>query len=190
MGLQSLAYYATLSWFPTMFRDHGISATAAGNLLALMNVGNAITGLIVPVLAPAGRATSARWWLVAVTLITIGLAGSAFGPNATAVIFVLRARPRPGQRRSGSASSCSPPGSGQPGGRRAVRVRPGRRVPDRQRRAAAARAPAHRDRRLDDPECSVLLAWSAGSWQQACWPAAPGRSARTFPVPDPGPLTS
>src|SRR5258708_40240679 len=51
MGLQSLSYYATLSWFPTMFRDHGIGAGAAGNLPAPMNVGNMMTGLIVPVLA-------------------------------------------------------------------------------------------------------------------------------------------
>jgi len=87
MGLQSLSYYATLSWFPTMLRDHGIGAAAAGNLLALMNVGNAVTGLIVPVLAQ--RARDQRLIVtVAVAAIMIGLAGSAFGPNATAVVFV------------------------------------------------------------------------------------------------------
>jgi MFS transporter, CP family, cyanate transporter len=87
MSLQSLSYYATLSWFPTMFRDHGISADSAGNLLALMNVGNAITGLIVPVLAH--RARDQRWLAgTAVILITIGLAGSAFAPNSAAVLFV------------------------------------------------------------------------------------------------------
>ena len=87
MSLQSLSYYATLSWFPTMFRDHGISADSAGNLLALMNVGNAITGLIVPVLAH--RARDQRWLAgTAVILITIGLAGSAFAPNSAVVLFV------------------------------------------------------------------------------------------------------
>jgi MFS transporter, CP family, cyanate transporter len=87
MSLQSLSYYATLSWFPTMFRDHGISADAAGNLLALMNVGNAITGLIVPVLAH--RARDQRWLAGgAVTLITIGMAGAAFAPNSAVVLFV------------------------------------------------------------------------------------------------------
>jgi CP family cyanate transporter-like MFS transporter len=87
MSLQSLSYYATLSWFPTMFRDHGISADTAGNLLALMNVGNAITGLIVPVLAH--RARDQRWLAgTAVILITIGLAGSAFAPNSAVVLFV------------------------------------------------------------------------------------------------------
>jgi MFS transporter, CP family, cyanate transporter len=87
MGLQSLSYYATLSWFPTMFRDHGIGAVQAGNLLALMNVGNAVTGLIVPMLAH--RVRDQRLIVAgAVTLIAIGLAGSAFGPNATAILFV------------------------------------------------------------------------------------------------------
>jgi len=87
MGLQSLSYYATLSWFPTMLRDHGIGAAAAGNLLAVMNVGNAVTGLLVPVLAQ--RARDQRLIAVcAVVMIMAGLAGSAFGPNATAVVFV------------------------------------------------------------------------------------------------------
>jgi CP family cyanate transporter-like MFS transporter len=87
MSLQSLSYYATLSWFPTMFRDHGISPDAAGQLLALMNVGNAITGLIVPVLAH--RARDQRWLAGgAVTLITIGMAGAAFAPNSAVLLFV------------------------------------------------------------------------------------------------------
>jgi CP family cyanate transporter-like MFS transporter len=87
MSLQSLSYYATLSWFPTMFRDHGISADSAGNLLALMNLGNAVTGLIVPVLAH--RVRDQRWLAgSAVGLITIGLAGAAFAPNSVVVLFV------------------------------------------------------------------------------------------------------
>jgi CP family cyanate transporter-like MFS transporter len=51
MGLQSLLYYAALSWLPTIFQDRGSSAVTAGNLLALMGVGNLATALIVPVLA-------------------------------------------------------------------------------------------------------------------------------------------
>jgi CP family cyanate transporter-like MFS transporter len=87
MGLQSLSYYATLSWFPSMFRDHGIGAVTAGNLLALMNVGNGITGLLVPVLAH--RVRDQRLVASAAVGLTIsGLAGSAFGPNATAAVFV------------------------------------------------------------------------------------------------------
>jgi len=87
MGLQSLSYYATLSWFPTMLRDHGIGAAAAGNLLALMNVGNAVTGLAVPVLAHRAR-DQRLIAAISCLVIMIGLAGSAFGPNSTAVVFV------------------------------------------------------------------------------------------------------
>jgi len=87
MGLQSLSYYATLSWFPTMLRDHGIGAAAAGSLLALMNVGNAVTGLAVPVLAQRAR-DQRSIAAISCLVIMIGLAGSAFGPNSTAVVFV------------------------------------------------------------------------------------------------------
>ena len=87
MGLQSLTYYTTLSWFPTMFRDHGIGAAAAGNLIALLNLGNAVTGLVVPMLAQ--RVRDQRLLAVAAVLaIIIGLAGSGFGPNALAALFV------------------------------------------------------------------------------------------------------
>src|SRR5213079_3353699 len=51
MGLQSLLYYAALSWLPTIFQDRGASAVTAGNLLALMGVGNLATSLLVPMLA-------------------------------------------------------------------------------------------------------------------------------------------
>src|SRR5205823_10348766 len=47
MGLQSLIYYAALSWLPILFRDRGAGAVNAGTLLALMNLGNAITALTV-----------------------------------------------------------------------------------------------------------------------------------------------
>jgi len=88
MGLQSLLYYAALSWLPTIFQDRGDSAVTAGNLLALMGVGNLTTSLIVPVLAhrsPGQRA------LVVPSLIgtAVGLAGSLWGPLGTAPLWVL-----------------------------------------------------------------------------------------------------
>ncbi len=88
MGLQSLLYYAALSWLPTIFQDRGASAVTAGNLLALMGVGNLATSLIVPVLAhrrPSQRA------LVAPSLIgtAAGLAGSLWAPLGSAPFWVL-----------------------------------------------------------------------------------------------------
>ena len=88
MGLQSLLYYSALSWLPTIFQDRGASAVTAGNLLALMGVGNLATSLVVPVLAhrrPSQRA------LVVPSLIgtAAGLAGTLWAPLGSAPLWVL-----------------------------------------------------------------------------------------------------
>jgi CP family cyanate transporter-like MFS transporter len=88
MGLQSLLYYAALSWLPTMFRDRGDSAVSAGNLLALMGVGNLLTSMLVPVLAQRMDGQRA---LVVPSLIGAGagLAGSVWAPLGSAPGWVL-----------------------------------------------------------------------------------------------------
>lgn len=88
LGLQSLSYYATLSWFPTLLRDRGLSAAHAGDLLALMNFGNAVTALLLPMLAH--RAADQRR-LVAISMAATsgGLAGSAFAPVGSAAAWML-----------------------------------------------------------------------------------------------------
>jgi len=88
MGLQSLSYYATLSWFPTMFRDRGISAAHAGDLLALMNLGNAVTALAIPMLAQraADQRRLAAWSMVATGA---GLAAAVFGPAQLAAPAIV-----------------------------------------------------------------------------------------------------
>jgi CP family cyanate transporter-like MFS transporter len=92
MGLQSLLYYAALSWLPTMFRDRGDSAVTAGNLLALMGVGNLATSMLVPVLAQrlAGR-NRGQHVLVVPSLLGLGagLAGSVWAPLGSAPGWVL-----------------------------------------------------------------------------------------------------
>jgi MFS transporter, CP family, cyanate transporter len=88
MGLQSLIYYATLSWFPTMFRDHGVSAAHAGDLVALMNLGNAVTALLTPVLAHRA-ADQRRLVAVAMLATAAGLAGAIFGPAGGVAPFTL-----------------------------------------------------------------------------------------------------
>jgi MFS transporter, CP family, cyanate transporter len=87
MGLQSLLYYAALSWIPTIFQDRGTSAVTAGNLLALMGAGNMAAALVVPVLAH--RAPSQRA-LVVPSMIAMGggLAGSLWAPLGTAALWV------------------------------------------------------------------------------------------------------
>jgi CP family cyanate transporter-like MFS transporter len=88
MGLQSMVYYATLSWLPTLFQDRGVSATSAGGLLALMNLGNAITAMLMPVLAQ--RARDQRLLVVATAAaMAAGLCGAAFAPTGGAVAWTL-----------------------------------------------------------------------------------------------------
>ena len=88
MGLQSLIYYATLSWLPTLFRDRGVAPEHAGTLLAVMNLGNAVTAMLLPVLA---HRTRDQRWLVAITVAAsaAGLAGAWFAPLAGAAAWVL-----------------------------------------------------------------------------------------------------
>jgi MFS transporter, CP family, cyanate transporter len=88
MGLQSLTFYAELSWLPTMFRDRGVSAGGAGTLLALMNLGGAAGSLVIPVLAQRARNQRA---LIAATVAAsaAGLAAAWFAPLAGAAAWVL-----------------------------------------------------------------------------------------------------
>ena len=87
-GLQSLTYYAALSWLPTLFRDRGSGAVQAGTLLALMQLGGAASALLIPVFA---HRTKDQRWLVTLTVIVsaAGFAGAAFAPLSGAVVWVL-----------------------------------------------------------------------------------------------------
>jgi len=69
-------------------RDRGAGAVHAGFLLALMNLGGALTALLVPVLAQRARDQRA---LVAatVTVSAVGLAGVWFAPLGTAAAWTL-----------------------------------------------------------------------------------------------------
>jgi CP family cyanate transporter-like MFS transporter len=88
MGLQSLYYYAALSWLPSLFRSRGVSAAGAGGLLALMNLGNAVTAMLIPVLAH--RARDQRLLVVMTMLASaVGLGGSLFAPVGSAVAWTL-----------------------------------------------------------------------------------------------------
>ena len=88
MGLQSLVYYATLSWLPSILRDRGESAAGAGDLLAVMGVGNLAVSLVVPVLAQRLR-TQHVLVVPTVAAIAGGLAGLVYAPLGSAVAWAL-----------------------------------------------------------------------------------------------------
>ncbi|HEY0717207.1 MAG TPA: MFS transporter [Streptosporangiaceae bacterium] len=88
MGLQSLLYYATVSWLPELFRDRGDSAGTAGVLLGVLGLGNLLTSLLTPMLAQRSRGQRVIV-LPAVVVTAAGLAGSLWAPLGSAVFWVL-----------------------------------------------------------------------------------------------------
>ncbi|HVT66709.1 MAG TPA: MFS transporter, partial [Trebonia sp.] len=88
MGLQSLLYYAALSWLPTMLRGRGDSAATAGDLLALMGVGNLAVSMFVPMAAQRMRSQHVLV-VPTVAALGVGLAGLLYAPLGGAVVWAL-----------------------------------------------------------------------------------------------------
>jgi CP family cyanate transporter-like MFS transporter len=88
MGLQSLLYFATLSWLPTILRDRGATPETAGNLLSLMVLGNFAAALIVPVIAE--RLHGQRVLAVGTAAgLAAGLANALYAPMGSVVAWVF-----------------------------------------------------------------------------------------------------
>ena len=87
MGLQSLGYYATLTWLPEILREGGAGAEAAGWLLALSQA-VAIPAMFVAPVA-AGRRPSQRGVVAAsVALVGAGVLGLLLFGGAGGVVWV------------------------------------------------------------------------------------------------------
>jgi CP family cyanate transporter-like MFS transporter len=89
MGLQSLAYYVTLTWLPLILRETaGLSAAQAGWMLALAQAVGIASMFLAPVLA--GRTPSQRGVLVAsVALSGAGTLGLLVSPGAATALWVV-----------------------------------------------------------------------------------------------------
>ena len=88
MGLQSLLYYAPLSWLPAIHRDQGIDAATAGFLLSTLNFVSVPTTFLAPVLAH--RMRDQRLAVAGcVALTAIGLLGILLAPSGTALVWVV-----------------------------------------------------------------------------------------------------
>ncbi len=89
MGLQSLAYYVTLTWLPEILREEGMSAARAGWMLALAQAVGIVSMFFAPVIA--GRWPSQR----AVVAAAVALSGAgtlgllAAGSTASTLWVVL-----------------------------------------------------------------------------------------------------
>jgi MFS transporter, CP family, cyanate transporter len=88
MGLQSLVFYAALAWLPSILRDNGYGASAAGTLLALFALGGIPASLAVPALAT--RMRDQRLLVAGVTLLeTSALVGLLLAPGAAVAWVAL-----------------------------------------------------------------------------------------------------
>jgi len=88
MGLQSLAYYVTLTWLPEILRAAGMSASRAGWMLALAQAVAIVSMFFAPVLA--GRRTSQRGIVVgAVALNGAGILGLLVAPDTANVLWIV-----------------------------------------------------------------------------------------------------
>jgi MFS transporter, CP family, cyanate transporter len=88
MGLQSLAYYVTLTWLPEILREDGMDATRAGWMLALSQAVAIVTMFGAPVIA--GRRPSQQGAVVAaVSLSGAGTLGLLIAGSIGSVLWVV-----------------------------------------------------------------------------------------------------
>lgn len=88
MGLQSLAFYATTAYLPSVLTDAGLSPAVAGLLLSLANV----MGIVAALTAPTVAVRTGRAGLVVVAVAvfaTGGLVGLIVAPAAAAYLWVV-----------------------------------------------------------------------------------------------------
>ncbi|GGS59275.1 MFS transporter [Planobispora rosea] len=88
MGFQSLTFYVTLAWLPTIFQEAGLPADQAGYLLSLSNLVQVGIALAVP--PYAGRARSQVPYVTAATLLTVaGYAGVLLTPTTVPWLWMV-----------------------------------------------------------------------------------------------------
>ena len=88
-GLQSLSFYAMLTWLADVLEDDaGVSAVAAGGLVAAAAVVGAPCALVVPPLATR-RPSQASWVLGAGALMAAAVVGLLVAPGAAPVLWAL-----------------------------------------------------------------------------------------------------
>ncbi|WP_326837505.1 MFS transporter [Amycolatopsis rhabdoformis] len=86
-GIQSLGYYAALTWVPTLFKDHGMSAQNAGFLLSWSAFLGIAASLVAPAIAQRVRPT----WLpivFAAAITGVAYLGLALAPVSGAYAWM------------------------------------------------------------------------------------------------------
>lgn len=87
-GLQSMSFYAVLTWLPTLFEDHGLSAGQAGGLLSLSSAVQTPIALTMPAIAVRMRSPAPL--IVASSIATaLGLIPLITAPMAAPYLWVI-----------------------------------------------------------------------------------------------------
>ncbi|WP_436663882.1 CynX/NimT family MFS transporter [Alicyclobacillus acidoterrestris] len=88
MGLQSFVFYVNVAWLPDILQSRGMSATAAGWMLSLMQFVSLPASFLVPVMA--GKRSSQRGLVIAtVALFLVGYAGLLSGLNSLNWLWII-----------------------------------------------------------------------------------------------------
>ncbi len=88
MGMQSLGYYATLSWAPTLLQGRGVGAVQAGFLVAALGLIGLVTATTAPLLT--GRLGGQRLVVIGGFLLEgIGFTGLVLAPLPLAPVCVV-----------------------------------------------------------------------------------------------------
>jgi CP family cyanate transporter-like MFS transporter len=89
MGLQSLAYYVTLTWLPEILQEEGMGAARAGWMLGLSQAVAIVTMFLAPMIAER-RPSQRGVVVVAVSISSVGALGLLVaGPTASTLWVVL-----------------------------------------------------------------------------------------------------
>lgn len=88
MGLQSLTFFAWLTWMPSFLQAHGYSVAASGNLLAIANFVQIPVTLIIPILAT--RLPRQRALAVSVCVLSgVAVLGLLLAPTRAVLLWVV-----------------------------------------------------------------------------------------------------
>lgn len=148
MGLQSLGFYTTIAWLPSIVHDHGVGEAAAGWQLFLFQIVGLVSSSALPVLARRWR--DQRLLAAAASVIV------ALGFVLLAVALVgrrVQCAHRPGRRSvpGPRPGLPGPAGCGRLAGGSAGLDGPVRRLPGGRGRPAPPRRTARPHRRMDAP---------------------------------------
>lgn len=87
-GLQTLLFYATLAWLPSILTSAGLSSVDAGAQQALVIVGTGVGGLVVPIIAAASRRQTVHV-LGVIAVCAMGFAGLLLAPDHATWVWSL-----------------------------------------------------------------------------------------------------